>query len=240
INNINRCVKRADLISRDLILEPLASSLSVLSDLDKEAGVCLVDIGGGTTDIAIFYDNIIRHTAVIPFGGDIITSDIKEGCMVMQNQAELLKTKFGKAIAEEASPNEIVSIPGLRNRPPKEISVRNLSSIIQARMEEIIEMVQSEIAASGMYKKLSGGIVLTGGGSLLNGVSQLFEYMTGIDTRIGYPNEHLGKSKVEDVKSPMFATTVGLVLAGFRALDDREDHYRLRKESAADIRRIKE
>ncbi|HLT08921.1 MAG TPA: cell division protein FtsA [Cyclobacteriaceae bacterium] len=230
INNINRCVKRADLISKDLILEPLASSLSVLSDLDKEAGVCLVDIGGGTTDIAIFYDNIIRHTAVIPFGGNIITSDIKEGCMVMQNQAELLKTKFGKAIAEEANPNEIVSIPGLRNRPAKEISIRNLSSIIQARMEEIIEMVQSEIVASGMYKKLAGGIVLTGGGAMLNGVSQLFEYMTGLDTRIGYPNEHLGKSKLEDVKSPMYATTVGLVLAGFKALDDREDHYRQRNE----------
>lgn len=229
INNINRCVKRADLISKDLILEPLASSLSVLSDLDKEAGVCLVDIGGGTTDIAIFYDNIIRHTAVIPFGGNIITSDIKEGCMVMQNQAELLKTKFGKAIAQEANPNEIVSIPGLRNRPAKEISIRNLSSIIEARMEEIIEMVQSEIVASGMYKKLAGGIVLTGGGSQLNGVSQLFEYMTGLDTRIGYPNEHLGKSKIEEVKSPMYATTVGLVLAGFKALDDREDHYRQRK-----------
>src|SRR5690554_224419 len=229
INNINRCVKRADLISKDLILEPLASSLSVLSDLDKEAGVCLVDIGGGTTDIAIFYDNIIRLTAVIPFGGNIITSDIKEGCMVMQNQAELLKTKFGRAIAEEANPNEIVSIPGLRNRPAKEISIRNLSSIIEARMEEIIEMVQSEIVASGMYKKLAGGIVLTGGGSMLNGVSQLFEYMTGLDTRIGYPNEHLGKSKIEEVKSPMYATTVGLVLAGFKALDDREDLYRQRK-----------
>lgn len=230
INNINRCVKRADLISKDLILEPLASSLSVLSDLDKEAGVCLVDIGGGTTDIAIFYDNIIRHTAVIPFGGNIITSDIKEGCMVMQNQAELLKTKFGKAIAEEANPNEIVSIPGLRNRAAKEISIKNLSSIIEARMEEIIEMVQSEIVASGMYKKLAGGIVLTGGGAMLNGVSQLFEYMTGLDTRIGYPNEHLGKSKIEEVKSPMYATTVGLVLAGFKALDDREDHYRQRND----------
>ena len=229
INNIDRCVKRANLQSKALILEPLASSLSVLSDMDKEAGVCLVDIGGGTTDVAIFYDNIIRHTAVIPFGGNIITADIKEGCMVMQHQAELLKTKFGKAIAEEANPNEIVSIPGLRNRPPKEISVKNLASIIQARMEEIIEMVQSEIATSGVYKKLGGGIVLTGGGSLLHGVGPLFEYITGLDTRIGYPNEHLGKSKVDDVKSPMYATTVGLVLAGFRGLDDREDTYRLKE-----------
>ncbi|MEX2569433.1 MAG: cell division protein FtsA [Cyclobacteriaceae bacterium] len=229
INNIDRCVKRANLQSKALILEPLASSLSVLSDMDKEAGVCLVDIGGGTTDVAIFYENIIRHTAVIPFGGNIITADIKEGCMVMQHQAELLKTKFGRAIAEEANPNEIVSIPGLRNRPPKEISVRNLASIIQARMEEIIEMVQSEIVASGVYKKLAGGIVLTGGGSLLHGVGPLFEYLSGLDTRIGYPNEHLGRSKIEDVKSPMYATTVGLVLAGFKALDEREDNYRIKE-----------
>ncbi len=231
INNINRCVKRASLESTDLILEPLASSLSVLSDEDKEAGVCLVDIGGGTTDVAIFYDNIIRHTAVIPFGGNIITTDIKEGCMVMQHQAELLKTKFGKAIAEEANPNEIVSIPGLRNRPPKEISVKNLASIIQARMEEIVELVQSEIAASNIYQKLAGGIVLTGGGALLNGVGPLFEYMTGLDTRIGYPNEHLGKTKGDDIKSPMYATTVGLVLAGFKALDDREDVYRAKEKA---------
>ncbi|UJP66567.1 cell division protein FtsA [Mongoliitalea daihaiensis] len=230
INNINRCVRRADLYSKELILEPLASSLAVLSDLDKEAGVCLVDIGGGTTDIAIFHDGIIRHTAVIPLGGNIITTDIKEGCMVLHNQAELLKTKFGKAIPEEANPNEIVSIPGLRNRPPKEISIKNLASIIQARMEEIIEYVQSELVASGYYKKLAGGIVLTGGGSQLQGVAQLFEYLTGLDTRIGYPNEHLGKCKVEEIKSPMYATSVGLVLAGFKSFDDREDNYKKKKE----------
>jgi len=228
INNINRCVRRAKLVSKQLILEPLASSLSVLSDDEKEAGVCLVDIGGGTTDIAIFYENIIRHTAVIPLGGNIITKDIKEGCMVMQNQAELLKTRFGKAIAEEANPNEIVSIPGLRNRPPKEISIRNLASIVQARMEEIIEIVQNEIMQSGHYKKLAGGIVLTGGGSQLQFISQLFEYMTGLDTRIGYPNEHLGKSVIEEVKSPMYATSVGLVLAGFKDLDDRDEKYKER------------
>ncbi|KYG79599.1 cell division protein FtsA [Roseivirga ehrenbergii] len=225
IRNINKCVRRAGLEIENLILEPLASSMSVLSDEEKEAGVCLVDIGGGTTDIAIFHDNIIRHTAVIPFGGNIITSDIKEGCKVMQNQAELLKTKFGKAIAEEANPNEIVSIPGLRNRPPKEISIRNLANIIEARMEEIIELVHAEIITSGYASKLAGGIVITGGGSQLGYVKQLFEYMTGMDARIGYPNEHLGKSKVEAIKSPMYATTVGLVLSGFRAIDERENRY---------------
>ncbi|MDG1278727.1 MAG: cell division protein FtsA [Algoriphagus sp.] len=240
INNINRCVRRADLVSKQLILEPLASSLSVLSDEEKEAGVCLVDIGGGTTDIAIFYENIIRHTAVIPLGGNIITKDIKEGCMVMQNQAELLKTKFGKAITEEANPNEIVSIPGLRNRAPKEISIRNLASIIQARMEEIIEIVQNEIMQSGHYKKLAGGIVLTGGGSQLQFISQLFEYMTGLDTRIGYPNEHLGKSVLEEVKSPMYATSVGLVLAGFKDLDDRDELYKKRIANGQTAPRRKE
>ncbi len=226
INNINKCIKRAGLEIENLILEPLSSSLSVLSEEEKQAGVCLVDIGGGTTDVAVFYDGIIRHTAVIPFGGNIITHDIKQGCMVMEHQAELLKVKFGKAIAEEASPNEIVSIPGLRNRPPKEISVKNLAHVIEARMEEIIEMVHAEIISSGYHKKLAGGIVVTGGGSQLNNLSQLFEYMTGLDTRIGYPNEHLGRSKIEAVKSPMYATTVGLVLSGFKALDIREEQYR--------------
>jgi len=225
INNINKCVRRAGLEIDNLILEPLASSLSVLSEEEKEAGVCLVDIGGGTTDIAIFYDNIIRHTSVIPFGGNIITSDIKQGCMVMSHQAELLKTKFGRAIAEEASPNEIVSIPGLRNRPPKEISIKNLAHIIEARMEEIIELVHTEIITSDFDQKLAGGIVVTGGGSQLINLKQLFEYMTGMDTRVGYPNEHLGKSKVEAVKSPMYATTVGLVLSGYQALDERENRY---------------
>ena len=230
INNINRCIKRAGLEIENLILEPLASSLAVLSEEEKEAGVCLVDIGGGTTDIAIFYDNIIRHTAVIPFGGNIITSDIKQGCRVMEHQAEQLKTKFGRAIAEEASPNEIVSIPGLRNRPAKEISVKNLAHVIEARMEEIIEMVHTEIITSGYHKKLAAGIVVTGGGSQLTNLGQLFEYMTGLDARIGYPNEHLGKSKVEAVKSPMYATSVGLVLSGFKALDFREMQYQEREE----------
>lgn len=225
ISNINKCVLRSGLEIDNLILEPLASSLAVLSDEEKEAGVVLVDIGGGTTDIAIFHDSIIRHTAVIPFGGNIITSDIKSGCNVMQNQAELLKIKFGRAMAEEANGNEIVSIPGLRNRPPREISIKNLSHIIQARMEEIIELVHSEIICSGYEGKLAGGIVITGGGSQLQNVKQLFEYMTGMDARIGYPNEHLGKSKIEAVKSPMYATSVGLVLAGFRAIDDRENRY---------------
>ena len=231
INNINKCIRRGGLEIQDLILEPLASSLAVLNDEEKEAGVCLIDIGGGTTDIAIFYDNIIRHTAVIPFGGNIVTNDIKQGLMVLPQQAEQLKTRFGKAIAEEASPNEIVSIPGIRNRAAKEISVKNLSNIIQARMEEVIEMAHGEIITSGFENRLAGGIVITGGGAQLSNLKQLVEYMTGMDTRIGYPNEHLGKSKIESVKSPMYATAVGLVLAGFRSLDEREDRYKEARET---------
>lgn len=230
INNVSKCVRRAGLEIEDLILEPLASSLAVLSDEEKEAGVCLIDIGGGTTDIAIFYDNIIRHSAVIPFGGNIVTNDIKQGLMVLPQQAEQLKTRFGKAISEEASPNEIVSIPGIRNRSAKEISTKNLANIIQARMEEIIEMAHAEIISSGFENRLAGGIVITGGGAQLSNLKQLVEYMTGMDTRIGYPNEHLGKGKVEVVKSPMYATAVGLVLAGFRSLDERQDRYREARE----------
>lgn len=227
INNINKCVRRGGLEIDDLILEPLASSLAVLSEEEKEAGVCLIDIGGGTTDIAIFFNNIIRHTAVIPFGGNILTTDIQNGLQVMSKQAEQLKTRFGKAIAEEASPNEVVSIPGIRNRTAKEISVKNLSSIIQARMEEIIEMAHVEIINSGYENRLAGGIVITGGGSQLSNLKQLVEYMTGMDARIGYPNEHLGRGKIEAVKSPMYATAVGLVLAGFRSLDERDDARRV-------------
>ncbi|WP_242920403.1 cell division protein FtsA [Pontibacter liquoris] len=225
INNINKCVTRAGLEIDNLILEPLASCLSVLSDEEKEAGVALVDIGGGTTDLAIFKDNIIRHTAVLPFGGSIITSDIKQGCMVMQNQAEQLKVKFGKAIADEASENEIVSIPGLRDRTPKEISLKNLAYIIEARMEEIIELVYAEIVRSGFANSLAAGIVVTGGGAQMQNLVQLVEYITGMDTRIGYPNEHLGKSKIDAVKSPMYATSVGLVLAGYQPIDQRIEHY---------------
>ncbi len=213
--NINKCVEKASLKVADLVLEPLASSASVLSEEEKEAGVALVDIGGGTTDLAIFQDGIIRHTAVIPLGGNIITEDIKEGCLIMKNQAEALKVRFGSAFATETQENEIVSIPGLRGRDPKEISLRNLASIIQARMEEIMEQVYFEIRSSGYEKRLIGGIVLTGGGSQLKNIKQLAEYITGMDTRIGLPTEHLAKSQVADIKNPMYATAIGLVLKGW-------------------------
>ncbi len=225
INNIYKCVKKNSLEVEELILEPLASSIAVLSKDEKEAGVCLVDIGGGTADIAIFHDSVIRHTAVIPFGGDIITEDIKQGFGIMSSQAELLKTKFGRAIADKSIETEIISIPGIRNRPPKNISTHSLAMIIEARLGEIIEMIYSNILASGYQDKLTGGIVITGGGAQLAYTRQLFEYITGYDTRLGYPNEHLGGG-IEIAKSPMYATGVGLVLAGFQELDYREDYYK--------------
>ncbi|MEO6884382.1 MAG: cell division protein FtsA [Bacteroidia bacterium] len=219
--NIYRCVEKAGLQVADLTLEPLASADAVLSAEEKEAGVVLVDVGGGTTDVAIFQDGIIRHTAVIPFGGNVITEDIKEGCTIIKSQAELLKIKFGSALASENQENEIVSIPGLRGRPHKEISVKNLSSIIQARMEEIIENVYYEIKNSGYEKKLIAGIVITGGGAQLKHITQLVEFTTGMDTRVGYPNEHLAKG-TEDVTSPMFATAVGLVMKGLETIEKKE------------------
>jgi cell division protein FtsA len=214
--NILKCVKKSNLNIDSLLMEPLASAEAVLSEEEKEAGVALVDIGGGTTDIAIFQDGIIRHTAVIPFGGDIITEDIKEGCTIIKKHAEELKVKFGSALASENRDEEIVAIPGLRGRPPKEITLKNLASIIQARMEEIIEHVHFEIKNSGYEKKLIAGIVLTGGGALLKHVTQLTEFITGMDTRIGYPNEHLAPGVPEEMASPMYSTGIGLVIIGLQ------------------------
>lgn len=219
--NIYKCVNRANLEATGLILEPLASAEAVLSKEEKEAGVALVDIGGGTTDIAIFQEGIIRHTAVIALGGDIITEDIKEGCSIIKDQAEMLKIRFGSALASESKENEIVSIPGLRGREPKEISLKNLANIIQARMEDIIEHIYYEIKNSGYEKKLIAGIVVTGGGAKLKHVAQLIEYMTGMDTRIGYPNEHLSKAN-DEIASPMYATAVGLVIKGFELSDSKK------------------
>ncbi len=234
VGNITKSVKRSgtakNLEIQDLILEPLASSLSVLDDLDKEMGVALVDIGGGTTDVAVFHDGIIRHTAVIPFGGDIITQDIKEGCNVLKGEAEQLKVQFGKALADKAKKNEIITIPGLRRRQAKEISCHMLSQVIQSRMEDIIELVDDQLINSGYKDKLGAGIVLTGGGALLDSAKHLFEYMTGLGCEVGFPNPHLGKSKDESVKSPMYATAIGLVLAGFKQLDERGINDKLEKE----------
>ena len=240
IRNIGRCIKSAGLDLDGITLEPLASANAVLSNEEKEAGVALIDIGGGTTDLAIFKDGIIRHTAVIPFGGNVITEDIKEGCSIIEKQAELLKVKFGSAWPGENKENEIVSIPGLRGRDPKEISLKNLSKIIHARTVEIIEQVYLEIKNYGheeQKKKLIAGIVLTGGGSQLKHLKQLVEYVTGMDTRVGYPNEHLAGDTDKNVTSPLYATAVGLVMDGLSKIEKNTTNEKEQKPEKTKIKR---
>lgn len=223
IKNIARCVKSAGLNLADITLEPIASSMASLSQEEKEAGVALVDVGGGTTDIAVFKDNIIRHTSVIPFGGNVISDDIKTGCSIIERQAEQLKIKFGSAWPGENKESEIVAIPGLRGRDPKEISLKKLSQIIHARVHEILEQIHMELKHYGcdeQKKKLIAGIVLTGGGSKLKHIRQLTEYVTGMDARIGYSNEHIAGGQSDLVQSPEFATAVGLVMKGLDKLED--------------------
>jgi cell division protein FtsA len=228
IKNIIKCIDSAGLKLAGITLEPLASSMAVLNKEEEEAGVALIDIGGGTTDLAIFKNEIIRHTAVIPFGGNIITEDIKEGCSIIEKQAELLKVKFGSVWPAENKDNEIVSIPGLRGRDPKEITLKNLSNIIHARVTEIVEQVYVEIKNYGhenSRSKLIAGIVVTGGGAQVKHLKQLVEYITGMDTRIGYPNEHLAGDSDEALSSPIYSTAVGLVMEALEQKEKEKEFY---------------
>jgi len=223
--NISKCITKAGLKLNSLILEPLASSEAVLTADEKEAGVALVDIGGGTTDIAVFYDDIIRHTAVIPFGGDVVTRDIKEGCSILQRQAELLKIQYGSALGDLAKEEEVVSIPGISGREPKEISFKSLAYIIQSRMEEILDAVIYEIENSGYFDRLSAGIVITGGGALLKHLPALVKFKTGMDVRVGYPSEHMVNDSNSEVNDPMFATSVGLILKGYEHVEKNKKNF---------------
>ena len=215
IRNIKRCVDKSGLITRDLVLQPLASAASVMNDEDLEAGVAIVDIGGGTTDMAVFFDGILKHTAVIPYAGVNITNDIRNGLGVLRAQAEQMKVQFGTALADEANSNAYITIPGLRGLPPKEISVKNLAHIIQARMQEILDYVMYHLKQIDLDKKLYGGIILTGGGAQLKHITQLTEFVTGMGTRIGYPNEHLAGGHAESLMNPMYSTCIGLILRGY-------------------------
>lgn len=221
--NIEKCVRRVGLEVKQLILEPLASSEAVLTEDEKEAGVALVDIGGGTTDVAVYYDDVIRHTAVIPFGGNVVTSDIKEGCSILQRQAESLKLQFGSALGDLAHDDKVVTIPGISGRDPKEISFKSLAYIIQSRMEEIIDAVIYEIENSGYMDKLSAGIVLTGGGAMLKNLNQLVKFKTGLDVRIGYPNEKIAADTPEEINQPMYSTSIGLLLKGIEIYEQNKE-----------------
>ena len=215
IRNIKRCVDKSGLTTRDLVLQPLASAAAVMNDEDLEAGVAIVDIGGGTTDMAVFYDGILKHTAVIPYAGVNITNDIRNGLGVLRAQAEQMKVQFGTALADEANANAYITIPGLRGLPPKEISVKNLAHIIQARMQEILDYVMYHLKQIDMDKRLCGGIILTGGGAQLKHITQLTEFVTGMGARIGYPNEHLAGGHTETLMNPMYSTCIGLILRGY-------------------------
>src|SRR3984893_2066912 len=216
IKNISRAVEKSGLITKDLVLQPLASASAVMGQEDLEAGVAIVDIGGGTTDLGVFYEGILKHTAVIPFGGENITNDIKTGLGVLKTQAEQMKVQFGSALSNEAKGNAFITIPGLRGMPAKEISVKNLSNIVQARMSEIMDFVSYHLKQVGLDNKmLNGGIVLTGGGAQLKHLIQLTEYVTGLNARIGYPNEHLASGQIDELARPTYSTCIGLILKGY-------------------------
>ncbi len=224
IRNINRAVERSELKTKDLVLQPLASASAVMSEVDMEAGVAILDIGGGTSDLAVFYEGILKHTAVIPFGGENITNDIRMGLGVLKQQAEAMKVQFGSALSDEAKANAFITIPGLKGMPAKEISVKNLAQIIQARMSEILDFVSYHLKQVGLDSRaLNGGIILTGGGSQLKHLIQLTEYTTGLNARIGLPNEHLAPNHIEELKKPMYATCLGLILKGY---SDYEHKYK--------------
>src|SRR6201747_555891 len=228
IRNINRSVEKAGLQTKDLVLQPLASAAAVMCDQDLEAGVAIVDIGGGTTDLAVFYEGILKHTAVIPFGGENITNDIKTGLGVLKTQAEQMKVQFGSALSNEAKTNAYITIPGLRGMPAKEISVKNLANIIQARMSEIMDFVTYHLKQVGLDNKmLNGGIVLTGGGSQLKHLIQLTEYATGLNARIGFPNEHLAGGHIEELAKPTYSTCIGLILKGYDDYENKRKQFEL-------------
>ena len=232
VSNIRDAVRDAGLRIRGVVLEPIASAHAVLDDGDKDAGVALVDIGGGTTDIAIFQEGIIRHTSVLPLAGNVITNDIRENCKILKHQAESLKIKFGSCLTTTTNPDDIIAIPGIRNQAPREISVRTLAGIIKARMQTLLEQVQYEIQLSGFERQLIAGVVLTGGGARMKNIKELCEFTTAIDSRIGTPDEHLDKQgsvTFEDFSHPMYATGIGLVIYG---LIETEQQQRLADQLA--------
>jgi cell division protein FtsA len=199
-----------------------------------EAGVAILDIGGGTSDLAVFYEGILKHTAVIPFGGENITNDIRLGLGVLKSQAEAMKVQFGSALADEAKANAYITIPGLKGMPAKEISVKNLAQIIQARMSEILDFVSYHLKQVGLDSRaLNGGVILTGGGSQLKHLIQLTEYTTGLNARIGLPNEHLAPNHIDELKKPMYSTCIGLILKGY---SDYEHNYKEFSEKYKEVK----
>ena len=212
VENITKCVRRCGIEVRDIILQPLASARAVLNDDEKELGVCLMDIGGGTTDIAVFAGGAIRHTAVIPIAGDQVTNDIAMTMRTPTKEAEELKLRYGCALRQLADPNEVIEVPGVGERAPRKLSRPMLAEVIEPRIEELYSLVQAELRRSGFEELLSSGIVLTGGSALLAGMTELGEEVFHLPVRVGIPSFVGGLSEV--VRNPRFATSVGLLLEG--------------------------
>ena len=212
VENITKCVRRCGIEVRDIILQPLASARAVLNDDEKELGVCLMDIGGGTTDIAVFAGGAIRHTAVIPIAGDQVTNDIAMTLRTPTKEAEELKLRYGCALRQLADPNEVIEVPGVGERAPRKLSRPMLAEVIEPRIEELYSLVQAELRRSGFEELLSSGIVLTGGSALLQGMTELGEEVFHLPVRVGIPSFVGGLSEV--VRNPRYATSVGLLLEG--------------------------
>ncbi|MSQ70413.1 MAG: cell division protein FtsA [Betaproteobacteria bacterium] len=210
--NIVKCVRRCGLEVNDLILQPLASSLAVLTEDEKELGVCLVDIGGGTTDIAVFREGAIRHTAVVPIAGDQITNDIAMALRTPTAEAEELKIRYGCALRQLAEADMMIEVPGVGDRPPRQLSRQTLAEVVEPRVEEMYSMIQHVLRESGYEELLSSGIVLTGGSSVMQGMVELGEEIFHMPVRLGMPRYGGGLSDV--VRSPRFATVVGLLHEG--------------------------
>lgn len=241
IANIRNSVTRAGVKFKRLMLETLASSRAVLSDGEKEMGVALVDIGGGTTDIAIYYNNMLQHTAVIPMGGNVVSTDIKQAFSVLESQAEDLKIQHGSAIQEKKNEGVVITLKGLKGREARDISLNSLSYVIQARMTEIIYAVKHQIDASGYADKLKAGIVLTGGGALLKNLSRLVDVRTGMDAKIGYPNEYITGPLAEQLNEPRYSTSVGLMIRFDQLLQDQDkSQHSLGMIDAEDMDRIQD
>ncbi len=211
--NIYKSIIRAGLEVRDIVLEPLASSYAVLAPDEKELGVALIDIGGGTSDIAIFFEGSIRHTAVIGLGGNNVTNDIAIGLRCPVNKADEIKRTYGCALASQVPPNEVVRVPGIGGRDEREISRHALASIIEPRMEEIFQLAYREIKKTDYADMLAAGLVITGGAAALDCLPQLGEQVFGMPVKVGYPNIKMS-GLTEMIREPMFATSVGLVLYG--------------------------
>lgn len=229
IRSAQKCINRIGIHIDSVTISPIAASLVSLSKEEKDAGVCLVDLGGGTVDIAIFHESILQNISVLPLGSDLITADIQQACMILTQQAELLKTKFGLAIATNTSINDVIEISGIRNRNPKSIPLRTLAIIIEARMAETITLIHENVIKSKFQNKLSGGIVLVGGGANLDSLADLFEIITGIETRVGHANENI-EPITENIKDPAFISAIGLVMSGFKCIDYRDEYYRTKNK----------